>query len=108
GDPDRTLIVIDPRRSETAAMADIHLQVRPGFDAHLLAAMLAVLVQEDLVDHGFLEEHAEHYDEVVAAVRDIDADDYARRAAVAPEARRGPAGRIGTAGSVSILEDLGI
>ena len=61
GDPDRTLIVIDPRRSETAQMADIHLQVRPGFDAHLLAAMLAMLVQEDLVDHGFLEEHAENY-----------------------------------------------
>ena len=108
GDPDRTLIVIDPRRSETAAMADIHLQVRPGFDAHLLAAMLAVLVQEDLVDHGFLEEHAEHYDEVLAAVRDIDADDYAARADVEPELMRSAARRIGTAASVSILEDLGI
>jgi anaerobic selenocysteine-containing dehydrogenase len=108
GDPDRTLIVIDPRRSETAAMADIHLQVRPGFDAHLLAAMLAVLVQEDLVDHGFLEEHAEHYDEVLAAVRGIDADDYATRADVEPELMRSAARRIGTAASVSILEDLGI
>src|SRR5436305_7893917 len=38
GDPGRSLIVIDPRRSETAAMADIHLQVRPGRDAFLLAA----------------------------------------------------------------------
>ena len=100
--------MIDPRRSETAAMADIHLQVRPGFDAHVLAAMLAVLVQEDLVDHGFLEEHAEHYDEVLAAVRDIDADDYAIRADVEPELMRSAARRIGTAASVSILEDLGI
>jgi anaerobic selenocysteine-containing dehydrogenase len=108
GDPDRTLIVIDPRRSETAEMADIHLQVRPGFDAHLLAAMLAVLVHDDLVDHGFLEEHAEHYDEVIAAVRDIDVEDYAARADVDAELLRSAARRIGTAQSVSILEDLGI
>jgi anaerobic selenocysteine-containing dehydrogenase len=108
GDPDRTLIVIDPRRSETAAMADIHLQVRPGFDAHLLAAMLATIVQEDLVDRAFLEEHAEHYEAVIAAVSDIDADDYARRADVDPQLAREAACRIGTAASVSILEDLGI
>jgi anaerobic selenocysteine-containing dehydrogenase len=108
GDPGRALIVLDPRRTETAAMADIHLQVRPGFDAHLLAAMLAVLVQEDLVDHGFLEQHAEHYDEVLVAVRDIDVDDYAARADVDGELVRAAARRIGTAQSVAILEDLGI
>ena len=44
-DPDRTLIVVDPRRSETAAMADIHLQVRPGGDAWLLAAIAAAIVE---------------------------------------------------------------
>lgn len=107
-DPQRTLIVVDPRRTETAQMADIHLQVRPGFDAHLLAGMLAVLVQEDLLDRGFLEAHAEHYDEVIAAFKDIDADDYAARADVSAEALRAAARRIGTAQSVSILEDLGI
>ena len=45
-DPARTLIVIDPRRSETAAMADIHLAVRPGTDAWCLAALAAILVQD--------------------------------------------------------------
>jgi len=107
-DPQRTLIVIDPRRTETAQMADIHLQVRPGFDAHLLAAMLAVLVQEDLLDHGFLEERTEHAQEVIAAVQEIDPDDYAQRADVDPDLVRQTARRIGTAASVSILEDLGI
>src|SRR3954447_25638841 len=81
-DPGRALIVIDPRRSETAAMADIHLQVRPGGDAFLLAAMLALLVGEDLLDHSFLEAHAVNHEAVVEAVRDIDIDDYARRADV--------------------------
>src|SRR3954452_18260616 len=107
-DPGRALILIDPRRSETAAMADIHLQVRPGGDAFLLAAMLAVLVQDDLLDHGFLEARAEGHDEVIAAVRDIDVDEYARRAGVDAALVRAAARRIGTAASVSILEDLGI
>src|SRR4051795_7514025 len=107
-DPARSLIVIDPRRSETAAMADIHLPVRPGGDAFLLAAMLAVLVQEDLLDHGFLEQRTENHEAVVAAVRDVDVAGYALRAGVDPELVRAAARRIGTAASVSILEDLGI
>ncbi len=107
-DPERSLIVIDPRRSETAAMADIHLRVRPGGDAFLLAAMLAVLVQEDLVDHAFLEEHAENYEAAIEAVRDIDMAAYCKRADVEEALVRDAARRIGTAASVSILEDLGI
>ncbi len=46
-DPDRKMIVIDPRRTETAEMADLHLAVRPGADAFLLAAILATLVRRD-------------------------------------------------------------
>ncbi len=38
-------------------MADIHLRVRPGTDAWCLAALAAVLVQEDLCDEAFLAEH---------------------------------------------------
>ena len=51
-DPNRSLIVIDPRRSETAEMADFHLQAQPGTDAWCLAALAAILVQEDLVAHA--------------------------------------------------------
>jgi anaerobic selenocysteine-containing dehydrogenase len=51
-DPGRALIVIDPRRSETAELADIHLAVRPGTDAWCLAALVAILVQEHLVRPG--------------------------------------------------------
>ena len=107
-DPDRCLIVIDPRRTETAQMADIHLQVRPGGDAFLLAGMLATLVQEDLVDDAFLEEHAQGSQPVLDAVRGIDVDEYCRRAGVDQSLARAAARRIGTATSVSVLEDLGI
>jgi formate dehydrogenase len=107
-DPDRCLIVIDPRRTETAQIADIHLQVRPGGDAFLLAAMLAVLVQEDLIDHAFLEARVQGQDAVLAALREVDVDGYCRRAGVEPELTRAAARRIAAAASVSVLEDLGI
>ena len=45
-DPARSIIVIDPKRSETAELADFHLQVKPGTDAFCLAALVAVIVQE--------------------------------------------------------------
>src|SRR5690606_23420453 len=42
------LVVLDPRRTETAAVADEHHFVRPGTDAHVLLAMLHVLWDEGL------------------------------------------------------------
>ena len=48
-DPDRCLVVIDPRRSETADKADYHLAVKPGTDAWLMAAMVGLLVQNGCV-----------------------------------------------------------
>lgn len=107
-DPARTMIVIDPRRTETAALADIHLQVRPGTDAWLISAMAAVLVEEDLLDHDFLEAHAEGLDEVLKALRAIPIAAFCERSGV-PEAQARQAARaIGGAKSVASFEDLGI
>jgi anaerobic selenocysteine-containing dehydrogenase len=107
-DPNRTLIVIDPRRSETAELADVHLQVRPGADAFCLAALLAVLVEEDLLDHGFLREHAENTEPVLAALRAVAIGEFCGRAGVPEERVRWVARRLGNAASVAIMEDLGI
>ena len=51
-DPARSMIVIDPVLTDTAKMADFHLRVRPGTDAWCLAALAAVLVQENLCDEA--------------------------------------------------------
>ncbi|HVK28601.1 MAG TPA: molybdopterin-dependent oxidoreductase [Nocardioides sp.] len=107
-DPHRTMVVIDPRRSETAAMADIHLQVRPGTDAWCLAALGAVLVQEDLLDHAFVADHTTGADPVLAAYREVDVADFARRCGVDEELIRTTARRIAAAESVCTYEDLGI
>ncbi|WP_109505297.1 molybdopterin-dependent oxidoreductase [Nocardioides speluncae] len=107
-DPKRTMVVIDPRRSETAAMADIHLQVRPGTDAWCLAALGAVLVQEDLVDHAFLAEHTTGAEAVLTAYKSVDLADYAERCGVPEELLRQTARRLAEAESVCTYEDLGV
>jgi anaerobic selenocysteine-containing dehydrogenase len=107
-DPARSLIVIDPRRTETAELADVHIQVRPGGDAHCLTALLAVLVQEDLVDHDFVRDHTRGFDAMAARLRAVPVGEYCRRAGVPEEQIRTVARRIATAASVSMLEDLGI
>ena len=56
-DPERKLVVIDPRRSETAAIADIHLAIRPGTDALLAKAMIALILGEGWQNQTYLNEH---------------------------------------------------
>jgi anaerobic selenocysteine-containing dehydrogenase len=79
------LIVIDPRRTETAAMADIHLQVTPGEDPTLLAGMLRVILDEDLIDHEFCDRWVSGIPELHKAVRGFDLDHVARRTGVAQD-----------------------
>ncbi len=107
-DPARTMIVIDPVRTESADLADIHLQVRPGTDAWCLAAILAILVGEDLLDHDFLAGHTSGAETVVAHVKSIDVSAYAAACGIAEEQLRSAARRIAAAGSVSTYEDLGV
>ncbi|MGK9464367.1 molybdopterin oxidoreductase family protein [Streptomyces sp. G6] len=66
-----TLTVIDPRRTRTAKLADRHVAIRPGTDALLLAAMVHVLYEEDVVDLGVLAPHVEGVGEVRDALRDF-------------------------------------
>ncbi|MGV7214177.1 molybdopterin-dependent oxidoreductase [Bradyrhizobium sp. UFLA05-112] len=79
-DPNRRMIVVDPRRSESAEMADLHLAVRPGADAFLLGAILTTLVRRDAVDHAFIAQHTTGYDEVREALLSIRVDEWAEAA----------------------------
>ena len=102
------VVVVDPRRSRTAEIADEHVAIRPGTDALLLFALVHVLFDEALVDLGALGEHVAGLDELapmakpftpdaVAPVTGIDAAEIrrlARELAAAPSAA--VYGRIGT------------
>ena len=107
-DPDRTLIVIDPRRTKTAAMADIHLAVKPGTDAWLMAAIDAILVEEDLLDQRFLDGLANGLETVVEALRAVPIADYCARAGLDEAVVRDVARRLGRAKALSSFEDLGV
>lgn len=58
------VVVVDPRRTKTAEMADEHLHVRPGTDAWLLLSMLHVLFAEGLADPGRLAAFTDGVDEI--------------------------------------------
>ena len=102
------MIVIDPVITDTAKMADIHLRVRPGTDAWCLAAMAAVLVQENLCNEEFLADHVHGVDAVRDALREVPVADYAERCGVDEELIRTAVRRIAGADSVAVFEDLGI
>ncbi|HYH49562.1 MAG TPA: molybdopterin-dependent oxidoreductase [Acidimicrobiia bacterium] len=108
-DPGRSLIVIDPRRTETAELADFHLRVRPGTDAWLLAALAGVIVQEDLVAHRWLAEHAADVEETLEALVAVPVAEYCARSGVPEDQVRAAARRIaGASGGVAVFEDLGV
>ncbi len=96
------LIVIDPRRTETARHADIHLQCLPGHDAEILAAMLRVILQEGLYDTGFVTRETEGFDALCASVAAFTPDKVARSSGLAADdivaaARLFASGRSGNA-----------
>ncbi|MFZ5558466.1 MAG: molybdopterin-dependent oxidoreductase [Pseudomonadota bacterium] len=62
-------VVVDPRRTETAAAADLHLQLRPGTDVALFHAMLHVMLAERLTDAAYIARHTEGFDALAALAR---------------------------------------
>jgi len=103
------VIVVDPRRSETAVKADQHVAIRPGTDAHLLAAIAHTMLAEDLADPSNVAEFcdgledltelfAQYTPEAAAVVCGVGAatiTNMARELAAAPTAA--VYGRMGTA-----------
>ncbi len=77
-DKEKMLIVVDPRVSETAKLADIHLPIRPGTDALLLKAMISIILKEGWENKSYLENFTSGFDQVKSLFQDYD-----ERAAVA-------------------------
>lgn len=76
------LIVVDPRKTETAQYADLHLPVLPGEDPVLLAGMLRVILDEGRHDRAFCDRWVDGLDALHAAVRAYDLDLVERRSGV--------------------------
>jgi assimilatory nitrate reductase catalytic subunit len=68
--PGMKLIVADPRRTETAEMADLFLPIQPGTDVALFHGMLHVMLAEGLVNLGYVQRHTEGFEALRAVVSD--------------------------------------
>jgi anaerobic selenocysteine-containing dehydrogenase len=67
-DPDKTVVVVDPRRTETALFANSYLPIRPSTDIYLFASMLQVILSEGLEDGSFTRAHSVGIREVADVV----------------------------------------
>ncbi|WP_160286498.1 nitrate reductase [Pseudomonas knackmussii] len=68
--PQMKVIVIDPRRTDTCELADLHLAIQPGTDVALFHGILHLLLWEGRVDRAYIEAHTQGFDELKALVRD--------------------------------------
>ena len=64
------IICVDPRKTETARIADIFLQIKGGTNMLFLCSMAHVMVTEDLVDHEFIEAHTVGFEEYAREIAD--------------------------------------
>lgn len=72
--PGRRVVVIDPRKTATSDLADLHLALRPGTDTLLFNGLLCWLVDNDAVDRDYLADHCQGFDQALAAARAEAAD----------------------------------
>ncbi len=97
-DPPRS-IVIDPRETESAREAEVHLAIRPGTNLAILNGLAQQLIANDRVDHAFTDAHTIGYEKLertvssytperVAEICDVGADDVRRAAEIIGDAER--------------------
>lgn len=84
-DPSRTMVVFDPRVTETAKQADIHVQLKPATDSYLMSAMIAIMLREDLYDQAFIQKHTHGFEQVKQAFSAIPIEQYIEKADVSVE-----------------------
>lgn len=106
--PEMKVIVIDPRRTDTCDLADLHLAIQPGTDVALFHGLLHLLIQEQRVDRAFVEAHTEGFAELKALVDDYPPEQVARTCGISVEHLRTCAHWIGTSPSFLSLWCMGL
>jgi anaerobic selenocysteine-containing dehydrogenase len=104
----RTVVVLDPRVTETTRTADRHLRVKPGGDVYFLTVMAAAIVQRELYDSAFVERSTSGFGELRDALAAIDVDDMAARAGLDAASIFQVAEEFARAESAAVFWDLGV
>jgi len=71
--PDKLLVVVDPRISETAQIADIHLPIRPGTDALLYRAMISIILNAGWHEQDYIDKHVSGFENIRSWFSNFDA-----------------------------------
>jgi len=101
------LVVVDPRRTRTAEVADQHLAIRPGTDAFLLMAIVHVLGAEGLVDTGPAGPHLSGVEEVLALAEPFSPEAVAPVTGLPAEAVRDLARALAAASTACVYGRIG-
>ena len=102
------IIVVDPRRTETAAVSTQHLQLAPKSDLALLYAITHSIIAEGYVDQNFVQSHTTGYDELCRHVEDFSPEQVATQSGVSADQIRRAAKSIGTGQAVSLWWTMGV
>jgi anaerobic selenocysteine-containing dehydrogenase len=79
------LVVIDPVKTRTAREADWHIPIRPGTDAALALGMMNVIISEDLVDHHYVKNYTEGFEELKDRVQAYSPESVAEITGISPQ-----------------------
>lgn len=106
--PARRMIVIDPRRTEVADVADLHLSLQPGTDAFLLSALLAIILRRGGEAADFIAARTTGFEEVRDVLLAVPVDAWIAHAGVARADVEQAADMILAATSMVVRVELGI
>ena len=101
------VVVVDPRRSRTAEVADEHHFIRPGTDAHLLFALVHVILEEGLARPGRLAELCDGFDALEPLARDFTPEAAAAATGIEADAIRGMARELAAAERAAVYGRIG-
>jgi anaerobic selenocysteine-containing dehydrogenase len=105
---DATVIVIDPRVTKTAMIADQHLAIKARTDITLLNGIIHILIAENLLDLAYIAEHCDGWDELVANTATYTPIKVASECGITVEALQKAARSIGTAKAATLAWTMGV
>ncbi len=107
-DPSRTLVVVDPRLTETGRLADMHLPIRPSTDIYFILSILQVITSESLYDQRMVRDHSRGLEQVKAAVAPFTPEVAARITGIGKKEILEVARGFATRGPSILFYDMGV